>query len=95
MSSYVVYEKDSTIILKNASGSNNFRSASIARAHITRLVKSGKYTRDQLEVEDYMIFVTTIEKKHMVKNLITGKMVEESVNTPYCCSVASATYWAS
>lgn len=33
-------------------------------------------------------------KTHMVKNLMTGEMVEEAVDTPYTCSVASETYWS-
>ena len=31
---------------------------------------------------------------HMVKNFMTGEMVEEPVNTPYNCSVQSEAYWA-
>jgi len=30
-----------------------------------------------------------------VHNLMTGEMQEESINTPYCCSVASESYWCS
>ncbi len=33
-------------------------------------------------------------KTHMVKNLMTGVMVEESVDTPFACSVASEAYWS-
>jgi hypothetical protein len=29
-----------------------------------------------------------------VHNLMTGEEVEESINTPNCCSVASETYWS-
>ena len=29
-----------------------------------------------------------------VRNLMTGEMVDEDVNTPYCCSVASESYWS-
>lgn len=28
-----------------------------------------------------------------VRNMMTGEWVEESINTPYCCSVASESYW--
>lgn len=31
---------------------------------------------------------------HKVVNLMTGQEVEESINTPYCCSVSSETYWS-
>lgn len=29
-----------------------------------------------------------------VRNFMTGEMVDEPINTPYCCSVASETYWS-
>lgn len=29
-----------------------------------------------------------------VVNLMTGQEVEESINTPNCCSVSSETYWS-
>lgn len=31
---------------------------------------------------------------HKVVNLMTGQEVEESINTPYYCSVSSETYWS-
>lgn len=33
--------------------------------------------------------------KVKVKNLMSGKEVEESITTPHSCSVASETYWSS
>ena len=35
-----------------------------------------------------------IEKTTTVKNLMSGKDVVQSVNTPHCCDVSSETYWA-
>lgn len=29
-----------------------------------------------------------------VQNLMTGQMVLESIDTPWCCSVASESYWS-
>jgi hypothetical protein len=29
-----------------------------------------------------------------VRNVMTGQLVEESINTPYSCSVASEAYWS-
>ena len=29
-----------------------------------------------------------------VRNLVTGEMVDESINTPWSCSVASESYWS-
>ena len=34
------------------------------------------------------------KRTHMVRNAMTGEMVEENVNTPYSCSVASEAYWS-
>ena len=31
---------------------------------------------------------------HQVMNVMTGKLVEESINTPWSCSVASESYWS-
>jgi len=31
---------------------------------------------------------------HKVRNLMTGEMVDESINTPWSCSVASESYWS-
>jgi hypothetical protein len=30
----------------------------------------------------------------MVKNLMTGQMVEIAADTPWCCNPASETYWS-
>ena len=34
------------------------------------------------------------KRTHMVRNAMTGEMVEENINTPYTCSVASEAYWS-
>ncbi len=34
-------------------------------------------------------------KMRLVRNLMTGLMVEEPEDTPFICSVASETYWSS
>ena len=33
--------------------------------------------------------------KEFIRNIMNGKLVEESKDTPYTCSVASETYWCS
>jgi hypothetical protein len=32
---------------------------------------------------------------HKVRNLMTGAIVDEPINTPYSCSVGSEAYWSS
>ena len=31
---------------------------------------------------------------HKVMNVMTGKLVDENINTPWSCSVASESYWS-
>ena len=35
------------------------------------------------------------EGNRIVQNMMTGILVEEAIDTPYACSVASETYWSS
>ena len=35
------------------------------------------------------------EGYHLVRNIMTKRVVEEQDDTPWCCSVASETYWSS
>lgn len=64
-----------------------------AKAAITRLKKSDPNNDyDWSSTEDYF---AKIEKTRLVKNVMTGKMVEESINTPFSCSVSSENYWCS
>lgn len=64
-----------------------------AQAGATRLFKAGKLADDSyaiLEASDF----AKIEKTEIVQNLMTGKDVVQSVNTPLCCDVSSNTYWS-
>ncbi len=38
--------------------------------------------------------VEDVRVTRKVQNLMTGQMVDEDINTPYCCSVASESYWS-
>jgi hypothetical protein len=70
-----------------------FATEGAAKACATRLSKAGK-----LVLEDHAIMDTVefkkIEKTEIVQNLMTGKDVVQSVNTPLCCDVSSETYWS-
>ena len=35
------------------------------------------------------------EGYHLVRNIMTNRVIEEQDGTPYACSVASETYWCS
>lgn len=49
-----------------------------------------------LSVTDITTFTNMRENgpTKMVKNLMTGKMVEIAADTPWCCNPASETYWS-
>jgi hypothetical protein len=53
------------------------------------------YTKEDFAIAELGEFRANIEKKVLVKNIMSGEMIEESVNTPYTQSVASETYWCS
>jgi hypothetical protein len=50
---------------------------------------AGKYA-----ATDRADYESNVVKKVMVKNLMTGKLVEQESNTPHCCDVSSETYWS-
>ena len=72
-----------------------FKTSGSAKAAITR--ESNRNIG--INASDFAIapsteFYNTIEKTRIVKNLMTGKDVVQSVNTPLCLDVSSETYWS-
>ena len=47
-----------------------------------------------LQIADEHVYRTQVCGKIMVRNLMTGAMVEEAADTPYYCSVSSESYWS-
>jgi hypothetical protein len=96
--SYIVYNIQTTRYLRNhpevRTDHTNFRTMATAKAALTREVNSGAVKREDFAIAHQDVFCV-IEKTETVKNLMSGKDVEQSVNTPYCCSVASESYWSS
>ena len=94
---FVLFHVESTKIvrvLRNGYWQDaTFATEGAAKACATRLAKSGK-----LVLEDHAVMDTTefakIEKTEVVRNLMTGQEVVQSVNTPLSCDVSSETYWA-
>jgi hypothetical protein len=101
--SYVIYDKDTTEIILWApyGGEKTFKTKAAGLAARTRMVKAGKLKfRDRmLDPEKIEVIergeLAKIEKQELVTNLLNGKTVLESVNTPYFMSVGSETYWSS
>ncbi len=70
-----------------------FATEAAAKAGATRLAKAGKLVLEDHCVMDSKEF-SKIEKTETVINLMSGKEVVQSVNTPLCCDVSSETYWS-
>jgi hypothetical protein len=87
---FVVFDKDTTIYTID----NRFKTLAAARSAITRLANKGTDVSN-VQVAGIAHFRQNIEKTHMVTNARFGGEVEESVNTPFSCSVASDHYWQS
>ena len=96
--SYVIYNTVTTIIPRFAYGKGIspklFATESAAKSALTRAVNKGKAVREEYSIADARTFFDTIEKKETVKNLMSGRDVEQSVNTPLCCDPSSETYWS-
>ena len=56
--------------------------------------------KDPINKDDYVVmdvvkFMNEVDVKVEVKNLMSGKVVMESINLPYYMSVSSESYWSS
>jgi len=95
---FVIYHKDTTRflrILKNRHWEDaKFASKGAAKACLTRMSKDEKFNPSDYLIADSDTFYKTIEKTEVVKNLMSGKDVVQSVNTPWCCNPSSETYWS-
>lgn len=92
---YVIYNKETTKTVRaKAYGKEFYATEAAAKAALTRLAKKGKIVAEDHAVAGLVYFRDNIEKTHQVRNLMTGELVTESVNTPHYCSVASETYWS-
>ena len=90
--SYVIFEKVTTKI-GGSRVHKTWKSLGAAKAHLGRMAKMG-YNVDEYDIASYSFFSDNIEKTVQVRNLMSGKMVTQSVNTPLCCDVSSETYWS-
>jgi hypothetical protein len=91
---YVVYNKETTRTLY-VKGKEYYATEAAAKAALTRAWKKGKIEhRYNWDVAEVGYFRANIEKIKVVKNLMSGKDVRISVNTPRCCDPSSETYWS-
>jgi len=91
--SYIIYNKKTGVTLKCKYHINTrtFATKGAAKAYRTRQSKAGKIVKSHYRIVEASKFV---DRKVMVKNLMTGKLVEQTVNTPRCCDVSSELYWS-
>lgn len=96
MTSYVVFETATTRYAGKKAKYNEpiFDSLAAAKSHVSRLVKSGKYSAEQLSVTDYENFRDNVEQIVQRTNIMSGTPIFERINTPYYCSPSSETYWS-
>lgn len=94
--SYVVFETATTRYAGKKAKYNDpiFSSMAAAKSHMARLIKSGKYTADQIAVADRSYFHDEIEAIVERTNIMNGQVFFERINVPYYCSPSSETYWS-
>jgi hypothetical protein len=94
---YVAFHKESTKILRVIrQGCWNgavYLQKGACTAAINREAADGKIKAEDYAVLPYDEF-SKIEKTEVVTNMMSGKPVVQSVNTPNCCDVSSETYWS-
>ena len=95
---YIAYNKFTTRYLtkhpKVRTKLENFATYSAAQAAITREHNRGAIDRIDFLIAESSVFHASIEKTETVNNLMSGKPITQSVNTPICCDPSSETYWS-
>lgn len=107
--SYVIYEQSSTYIMGKPDRNGvvrpdhrkSYKTLGAAEAALTRICKAEgllqtdpNYGRYRYAIAATAYFHQNIEKRVAKRNLSTGIVYEETVNTPVHMSPASETYWS-
>lgn len=94
---YRAYHKETTRYLALHRGVKTnlewFASAAAAKSAITREAKRGAIKAEDFAVASVEDFAK-IEKTVTVQNLMSGKDVVQSINTPRACDPSSELYWS-
>ena len=85
---YVVYNKQTTRLVKKANGDEFFSTSANAKRHVTRYLDHDAYG-----IAAYDTYRDSIEAKVERVNLMSGQKYMESINTPNYMSPASEAYW--
>lgn len=70
-----------------------YRGQAAAKAALTRYRSGRMALGDDWEVMDEASYHAQVPTKK-VRNLITGREIEISADTPMCCDPSSETYWS-
>lgn len=89
MAAYVIYNRDTTRLVRRADGSEYFATEAAAKRHRTRYLNDQEYA-----ISEAVEFHDKIEKRVERTNIMTGETYMEPVNTPNYMSPASEAYWA-
>ena len=107
--SYIIYEQSSTMIMGKPDRNGvvrpdhrkSYKTLSAAEAALTRICKAEgllqtdpNYGRYRYAIAATAYFHQNIEKKVAKRNLSTGIVYEETVNTPNYMSPACEAYWS-
>ena len=94
--SYVIYSVDSTRLYINDAygGYQEYTTERSANSALTRMARTRNLNRDDYAIAETSHYFAYIERMVTVKNLMSGKDVVQSVNTPTCCDPSKETYWS-
>lgn len=98
--SYVIYDTNSTVILRDPrTRKEYYKTERAAKAARTRILRRLEDAGDDRFNNDYAIaevqdFLENIEKQVERVNLMTRKKYMERINEPRCTSPASELYWS-
>ena len=95
--SYVIYHKETTIILRKHWYDKPYATMSAAKAGLTRWAKKKAAKGEQFNVADYDIadlvtFTKHIERRVIKKNLLGPGHFSIGVNEPACTDPSTETY---
>lgn len=99
--SYVIYHKETTVILRKHWYDKPYETEAAAKAGLTRAIKKATLKgKEAINRNDYAIaeeqtFFATIEKQETRYNLMSKKPFTVGVNSPSSCDPSSETYWSS
>lgn len=95
--SFVIYNKDTTRILRKHWYDKPYETQAAAKAGLTRAVKKGDVKREDFDISPAKEFFEHIEKKEIRHGIVhaAGKEFEVGVNTPWTTGPWSETYWCS